>query len=37
MIIIIIIIIIIIGFLSHGTSPLEPVVHPTTQASSFIL
>jgi hypothetical protein len=24
------------GFLSFGT-PLEPVVHPTTQASSFIL
>jgi hypothetical protein len=24
-------------FLSPGTSPLEPVVHPTTQSSSFTL
>jgi hypothetical protein len=25
------------GFLSAGASPLEPVVHPTTQASSYTL
>jgi hypothetical protein len=25
------------GFLSPGTSPLETVVHPTTQALSFTL
>jgi hypothetical protein len=25
------------GFLSPGTSPFEPMVHPTTQASSFRL
>jgi hypothetical protein len=27
----------IIGFLSAGTSPLEPILHPSTQASSFRL
>jgi hypothetical protein len=34
---IIIIIISLTGFLSYGTPSLEPMVHPTTQASSFRL